>query len=151
MPDPLAADEVAVRDAEDARYDALVRADWDALEELFAPELRYTHSSGTTDTRESYLAKLRGGYYRYHGVEHPIDAVVLDRDAAVVVGRMDAEISVDGARRSLRNTSLAVWVRRSGGWKLLAYAPTPSPTPTPTPTPTPSPTPTRGAAPSPTP
>ena len=44
-------------------------------------------------------------------------------DTAIVVGRMTADLSVEGVRKTIDNLSLGV-TRTSDGWRLLAYAPT---------------------------
>jgi hypothetical protein len=120
-------DEKQVLAADDRRYAAMVDADLTALEELFAEELSYTHSSGVRDTKAEYLAKVRSGYYDYHRIDHPVERVVVVGDTAVVVGRMTADLHVDSTRKTIDNLALAVWTRTSGGWRLLAYAPSPLP------------------------
>ena len=117
----------AVLAAEDRRYQAMLDGDLAALDELCADELSYAHSSGTRDTKDEYLAKLRSGYYVYLRVDHPLESVQVTGDTAVVVGRMTADITVDGTPKTIDNLALAVWTRASGEWRLLAYAPTPLP------------------------
>lgn len=120
-------DVAAVLAAEDRRYRAAVDGDLATLEELFSPALTYTHSSGVRDTRERYLAKLRSGHYVYRRIEHPVERVEVAGDAALVVGRMTADVDVDGVPKTIDNLALAVWTRAAGPWQLLAYAPTPPP------------------------
>jgi hypothetical protein len=48
-------------------------------------------------------------------------------DTAIVVGRMTADVDVQGTPKAIDNLALAVWTRASGTWQLLAYAPTPPP------------------------
>jgi ketosteroid isomerase-like protein len=110
--------------AEDRRYRAMLDADLDALDRLCADELSYAHSSGVRDTKAEYFAKVRSGYYRYLAVEHPVERVEVLGDTAIVVGRMTADLVVDGVRKTIDNLALAVWTRTGDGWRLLAYAPT---------------------------
>lgn len=117
-------DEQAVLDAEDRRYRALVEGDLDTLERMFADELSYTHSSGAVDTKASYLEKLRSGYYVYKTTEHPVDRVSVVGDCAIVVGRMIADLDVQGTPKHLDNLALVVWTRAHGSWQVLAFAPT---------------------------
>ncbi|MDP9390238.1 MAG: nuclear transport factor 2 family protein [Actinomycetota bacterium] len=117
----------AVLAAEDRRYRAMQDADLQVLEELCADALSYAHSSGTRDTKGEYLAKVGSGYYVYRRIDHPVERVEVAGDTAVVVGRMTADITVQGTPKTIDNLSLAVWTRASGDWRLLAYAPTPLP------------------------
>jgi ketosteroid isomerase-like protein len=120
-------DEKQVLAADDRRYAAMVDTDLAALEELCADELSYAHSSGVRDTKAEYLGKVRSGYYDYHRIEHPVERVEIVGDTAIVVGRMTADLHVDGTRKTIDNLALAVWTRRPSGWRLLAYAPSPLP------------------------
>ena len=114
----------AVLAAEDRRYRAMLAADLTTLEEVCAAELSYAHSSGVRDTKEQYLAKVRSGYYVYRRIDHPVERVAVLGDTAVVVGRMTADLDVDGVPKTIDNLALAVWTRAAGAWQLLAYAPT---------------------------
>ena len=120
-------DVAAVLAAEDRRYAAMLDGDLDVLDELCADELSYTHSNGVRDTKAEYFAKLREGYYVYHRIDHPVERVELAGDAAVVVGRMTADLDSGGVRKSIDCLALAVWSRGDDRWRLLAYAPTPLP------------------------
>ena len=114
----------AVLAAEDRRYKAMQDGDLATLDELCADELSYTHSSGTRDTKAEYFAKVGSGHYVYRRIDHPVERVEVLGDTAVVVGRMTADIEVQGVPKTIDNLALAVWTRASGDWRLLAYAPT---------------------------
>jgi ketosteroid isomerase-like protein len=117
----------AVLAAEDRRYRALVEGDLATLDRLFDDRLSYTHSSGVRDTKTAYLEKIRSGYYVYRRIDHPVERVEVVGDTAVVVGRMTADLTVDGTPKTIDNLALAVWVRTAGDWRLLAHAPTAPP------------------------
>ena len=111
---------------EDARYRAVVDRDFDAFRRLCHPDLVYTHSDGTRDSLASYLQKCRSGFYTYSRIDHPVDEVIITGTTAVVVGRMQASITVGGVRKELFSNSIAVWTNTPGeAWQLLAYQPTP--------------------------
>jgi hypothetical protein len=114
----------AVLAAEDRRYRAMQDADLTLLDALCADGLSYAHSSGARDTKAEYLEKIRTGYYVYHRIEHPVERVAVLGDSAIVVGRMTADLDVDGTAKRIDNLALAVWTRASGDWQLLGYAPT---------------------------
>ena len=120
-------DDTDVKDvlaAEDRRYQAMIDADLATLDALCADELSYAHSSGARDTKAEYFAKVRSGYYVYRQVDHPVERVAVVGDTALVVGRMTADLLVDGVPKTIDNLALAVWVRAGDRWRLLAYAPT---------------------------
>jgi hypothetical protein len=110
--------------AEDRRYRAMQDGDLATLDELCADELSYTHSSGTRDTKAEYFAKVGSGHYVYRRIDHPVERVEVLGDTAIVVGRMTADVDVQGVPKTIDNLALAVWTRASGAWQLLAYAPT---------------------------
>jgi ketosteroid isomerase-like protein len=116
--------ETTIRALEDARYDAVIAGDVDGFVALAHPELAYTHSNAVTDTLEEYRNKLASGFYVYHRIDHPVERIVVSGDTAVVVGEMHADITAGGARKTLANRCLAVWVRQDRRWLLLAYQPT---------------------------
>lgn len=121
---PTTGAEETIRSLEDARYEAVIAGDLEAFTALAHPELAYTHSNAVVDTRDSYLDKLRAGFYVYHRIEHPVHRIVVSGDTAVVVGEMHADLTAGGVRKTLANRCLAVWVRESDRWLLLAYQPT---------------------------
>ncbi len=110
--------------AEDRRYQAMRAADLTTLDELCADALSDAHSSGARDTKDEYLGKVRSAYYVYRRIDHPVERVEVLGDTAIVVGRMTADIEVQGVPKTIDNLALAVWTRASGAWRLLAYAPT---------------------------
>jgi hypothetical protein len=114
----------AVLAAEDRRYRAMLDADLTVLDAVCAEGLSYAHSSGARDTKDQYLAKVRSGYYVYRRIDHPVERVTVVGDTAIVVGRMTADLDVDGVPKTIDNLALAVWTRGAGDWALLAYAPT---------------------------
>ena len=118
----------AVLAAEDRRYKAMQDADLTILDALCADELSYAHSSGARDTKDQYLEKVRSGYYVYRRIDHPVERVEIVGDTAIVVGRMTADLEVQGTPKTIDNLALAVWTRAAGAWRLLAYAPTSLPT-----------------------
>lgn len=117
----------AITELERRRFAAMVDGDFDDFAALCHPDLVYTHSTAVTDTLDSYLAKCRAGFFDYHRIDHPITKVVVAGAVGLVLGEMNADLTIGGARKQLRNSSLAVWVRDGESWKLIGYQPTPKP------------------------
>ena len=124
-----------IRHLESARYRALVEGDYETVADLCHPELRYTHSTGVVDSRESYLAKCLAGHYDYQRIDHPTDAITFLGDVALVFGEMRADLVAGGVAKTLDNVCLAVWRWDEDRWRLFAYQPTAKPRPAAEPTP----------------
>jgi hypothetical protein len=120
-------DVAAILAAEDLRYEALLGPDLPALERLFHDRLSYAHSSGVRDTKAEYLGKIESGYYDYQRIDHPVERVDVLGNSAVVIGRMTADLTVQGTQKTIANLALAVWTKDTGEWQLVAYASTPLP------------------------
>jgi ketosteroid isomerase-like protein len=116
-----------IEDLEDRRYQAMIDSDLAVLRELCSDDLVYTHSNAERDTKASYLEKVESGFYVYEWIEHPVQALLVSGDCAIVVGEMRASVINNGEPRKLDNACLAVWVRTSSGWRFTAYQPTPKP------------------------
>jgi hypothetical protein len=107
------------------RYGAMLAGDVGELAAVLDEDLVYTHSDGSSDSRDSYLAKVTAGHFLYNQIEAPVERVNAFDGTAIVLGRMLAEVVVAGQLRRLANASLAVYRRRGEDWRLVAYQPTP--------------------------
>ncbi len=115
-----------IKTLEDRRYRAMLDADVDGLNALCSDDLIYTHSKGDHDDKRSYLDKVGSGHFNYLAITHPADRILVVNGAALVTGRMTANVAVAGRGIvHVDNRYLAVWVREHGGWKFVAYQPTP--------------------------
>src|SRR5215475_13018854 len=88
-----------IRALEAKRYQAMTDGDVGTLAELFAPDLAYTHSDATTDSKQSYLDRLASGYFDYGALEHPEAGIVVHGDCALVFGDMRGEVKINGQTR----------------------------------------------------
>lgn len=69
--------EATIRALEDRRFDAMVRADVAALDELLSERLVYSHTRGNRDTNTSYRERVRDGDLAYLSITHPVEQVLL--------------------------------------------------------------------------
>ena len=125
MTDAAHAPEARIQQLEDERYQAMLDGDVETLDRLLSARLSYTHSSGDRDTKESYLQKVRDGYFVYRSVTHPVDRIEVLAGAALVIGEMHASAQIGGRAAELDSRALAVWAEAGGDWTLIAYQPTP--------------------------
>mgnify|MGYP001593895374 FL=1 len=114
---PVADDVLAL---EARRRDAMRTGDTQALGALLAPTLRYLHSTGAVDTRDSLLAKLARSEIAYERLDLAPRLLAHTPDTAVVEGEMQAEVLRGGLRREIATRYLAVWLREGDAWQLVA-------------------------------
>lgn len=115
---------------EERRRQALVAGDLPALRGLLADDLVYVHSTGASDRKDSYLAKLSAGRLKYLSLELSELQVQSLQLAVVVSGRMAATVLRDGQQKSVASLFMTVWgCDRDGVWRLHAHQGTPLPVP----------------------
>lgn len=114
-------DAAAILALEERRRIGMLACDARALGELVAPDLRYVHSTGGVETRESLLAKLAGGQMVYRQLAFEPLSVQQTPDAAIVAGEMRAQVQRGDALRDIASCYVAVWLRRDAAWRLAAF------------------------------
>lgn len=106
--------------AEEARRLAMLTADTGALTAMCDEALVYVHSSGVTDSRESYLQKLDSGALRYETLEFVAPRVRVIGTTGLVHAGMRATVLRGGGRHAVASSTLAVWTFGEGRWTLQA-------------------------------
>lgn len=106
---------------EQRRWQALLDGDITTLTELYSPDLAYTHTDGKLDTRESYLAPLAGGQFRYTAVPRSQVRYRDHGDTVVITGRVDLGIEAGGRSFDKPMQFTAVWGKGGGPWQLVAF------------------------------
>ena len=106
--------------AEEARRQAMLAADVAALGALLSETLAYTHSTGVTDSRQSYLQLLASGALRYETLEFAAPQARLVGTVGWVSAVMYATVRKGEQRRDIASSYLAVWDHTPAGWMLQA-------------------------------
>ena len=75
-----------IADMERRRYEAMKRADIAVLREVLDDLLVYAHSNAATDDKESYLAKVQAGYFRYESILIEEQSTLVLSDVALLRG-----------------------------------------------------------------
>lgn len=114
----MTADEILA--LEQRRFDAMIAGDAGALEALLHRDLRYTHSSGAVDTKESYVRGVREKLWDYRSIKTSNEAVSLYGDTAIVHCRLQIDLLVRDAPRQVDSLALTVWVKDGGRWQAVA-------------------------------
>lgn len=107
---------------EQARADAFVAGDPDAIARFLDEELIYIHSNGGADTKASLLALIRDGVLRYKAITPSIEQVsAIGPDGFVLAGILDTHAQIGDATKVLRGRYMATWRKTAGDeWKLIA-------------------------------
>ena len=104
---------------EDKRHAAMLAGDTATLAELLHDEPLYMHSTGGSDSKESYIAGLTDRMFEYNKVERDDQTVRVHGDVGMIYYHMQADVMIRGNPRHLDNRLLAVWVRDDGTWQLI--------------------------------
>ncbi len=106
---------------ETRRLRAMVAADGPGLEAILAEDLVYTHSDGRTWTRAELIDALTSGSVDYVDVDSRVEALSVIGDAAVISGRADMDVRVDGRELDVAVRYTAVYAVRDGQMRLIVY------------------------------
>ena len=88
----------------------MIARDFKALEAMLHGDLLYTHSSGVTDTKATWLQSMQSGKTKYKSVNCTDRKVRVIGEVALVTGRAAIEAEIGGQPRSLKLLFLNAWV-----------------------------------------
>ena len=112
----------AVQALEDERISAMCSQDAETLDRLLSDELYYMHSSGSVDTKASFLDAVRNGPLRYKTVERrDVEARLAGDATAIFTGEASIHVEFDGAGFDLELRFVAVWVRHADAWRFEVW------------------------------
>lgn len=115
-----------IKAAEAARCAAMLANDNVALAALLDPRLQFHHATGAVDDKDAYMAKMAAGRIQYVGINWSEEKVIaLGESAAVLIGRMNTDVRVEGVDKALINRVTAVWSLNDGVWQMLVFQSTP--------------------------
>ena len=102
----------ALMKADTKRRVAMVAGDVVALGDYLAEDLSWTHSSGKTDSKESFLAGMASGSTVYHSLDVRDTKVRIFGDIFVLEGVVFGDVTKDGLDKKLVNRFITVWQQR---------------------------------------
>ena len=110
----------AVLAADDARLQALLAGDVNALEPLLSDDLVFVHANGRQEDKRGYLAYCRSGHIDYRAIVRREPTLKFAAGVAVLCATVDMDVMLDGTRRSATARYMSVWTKSAADWKLLA-------------------------------
>lgn len=115
--------------AEDARYAAQTATDYAAMGRLFGDDLKYTHSSGKTDGKASYIELQRSGGAVYKKMARTDVTVRTYGCIAIINGAGHLLVSIAGKDTPVELVFTSIWAKRDGGPQFVSWESTPAPKP----------------------
>jgi hypothetical protein len=110
-----------IDELEAARRGAMLVADLPVLANLFADDLVWVHSSSKLDTKRSLIEKFASGGLRCYRLDHSDVATRSYGSVAIVQGRLEMDVAVDGVRRMSVNRYAGAWAWASGAARLVLW------------------------------
>lgn len=107
------------RDAQ--RRQAMISADQNALNDLLADDLTWTHSSGATESKAEFIAAIVERRVVYEQLDVSEDQLRGDGEVVLHNGRLRGRASRDGQAKALHAKFLAVWRVSDGQLRLAAW------------------------------
>jgi ketosteroid isomerase-like protein len=102
---------------------AVLRGDFATMEKSWAEDLVVNSNNQMTRGRENILRRIRAGDIgTYSTFVREIESVVINRDAAIVMG-LETVRSTSNARltgETVRRRYMNIWMKREGEWLLTA-------------------------------
>lgn len=103
------------------RFALTVDGDLQALSQVLADDLRYTHSNGKMDNKEEYLKTMSSGKTNYNLIEPEDVKVQVYDNTGVVTGRAHVMVYSEGKDLDLQLRFTEVYVKKKGKWQLAAW------------------------------
>ena len=109
-----------VDSTEDARYNAMIGQDKDALAATLADEFVYHQPSGKVQNKIGYLGQVIGGEVRLTKARRYDVVINLYGDVATAMGSTVVDLEMKGKPVQYDLRYLNVWVNRDGRWQLAS-------------------------------
>lgn len=119
--------ELEIQALEDERYTAMLARDVATLDRLLDEHLVYTHSSGTVDSKSSYVKGVADKLWHYQKIDRTEGQIIARENHVLVFNRVCMDIIIAGVPKKLDNRVVAVWSRSGAApWRFLALHSTPN-------------------------
>ena len=115
------ATEADVLRADDNRFEAMRKEDWNALDAALADDLTYVHSTARLESKAEHIANLRAGKPHYRGIAPRERKVRVQGGVGVVNGVSEMHVERDGKEQRFTVRYLAVYTRSAAEWRMIAW------------------------------
>jgi ketosteroid isomerase-like protein len=116
-----AATEEDLRQVEKDWAAAVMANDFAKLDQFMSPEIIYGHSSGSVETKDQYMTRLRSGKQQYEVIEYHKIMVKVSGDTALAHAMIRMAGKNNGVPFNNELMMLHVWALRDGRWQLIGH------------------------------
>ena len=120
----LVHNEIFIKSQEHARVAAMLAGDVRELDRILHDDLIYGHTSGLTDTKSTYLAKIENGLVRYLNAETDIKTIRRYSNFALILVHIRMDAMLNEAARVLNSMVMETWLLEGDCWRMIAHHPT---------------------------
>ena len=113
--------EADVLRADENRFEAMRKEDWNALDVALADDLTYVHSTARLESKAEHVGNLRAGKPHYRGIAPRDRKVRVRGDVGIVNGVSDMHVENAGKEQRFTIRYLAVYALGAGGWQMTAW------------------------------
>jgi len=113
--------EADVLRADDRRFEAMRTKDWTALDAALADDMTYVHSTARLESKAEHIQNLRAGKPHYRGIAPRDRRARVLGDVGIVDGVSEMHVERDGKEQRFTVRYLAVYARRAGEWRMIAW------------------------------
>jgi len=113
--------EQEIRQRETRRFEAVVRGDIAALDDILSDDLSYTHATGVHETKAEFIAKLKSGQLKYESLTPEDMLVRVYGTTGVVTGVARVKVQVKGEPLSFQLRFTDVYVMKGDRWQMVAW------------------------------
>jgi ketosteroid isomerase-like protein len=109
-----------VSQAEDQRYEVMIRGDLAGLASMLADEFSYHQPTGNVATKASYIEQIKSGAVRIYSARRHDVTIHVYGEVASAMGMTHLDIERKGDRSEIELRYVNIWVLRDGRWQLAA-------------------------------
>jgi len=107
---------------EKRRIEAMTNQDANALDEILADDLMYTHSGGRTETKAEFISNsTKVGGTRYHGLTQEDVKVRQYGDTAILTGHGIVHVESSNGDRKFPIRFIDIYVKQEGAWRMVSW------------------------------
>jgi len=112
-------DTTTLRNLSHQKFMWLIDKDTAKLNQLLDKNLQYIHSNGWVETKTDVIKDLGSGKLNYKAVTVESDTVRLYARTAIITGRGNFKVAMDGKVIELKLLYTEVYVKQKKQWKLV--------------------------------